>query len=130
MATSRRTQVSWAMLWVLLLGQFALGIGYGIAAQNSSDEIRVPVCTSNGIEYIIWTRDGGIDKDPTGSPQSLKSGGCVLCTVSPVYLSFDKQPPSAPHPLLGQAPFYDAGNTLVQRVVSLSSAAPRAPPAC
>ena len=127
MATSRRTQVSWAILWVLLLGQFAMGIGYGIAAQNSTAEIRVPVCTSNGIEYITWTRDEGIKKESSQN-QSLKSGGCVLCTVSPVYLTFDKQPQIAPSQLIGQAPAYDDPITLDQRALSLSAAAPRAPP--
>lgn len=127
MATSRRTRVSWAILWVLLLSQFAMGIGYGIAAQNSTDEIRVPVCTSNGIEYIIWTRDEGITKDST-EPQLQKSGGCVLCTVSPLNLSFDKQPRVAPSPLIGLAPAYHDPITCHQRTVSLCAAAPRAPP--
>ena len=79
----------WVVLLSLLLGQFALGFGYGIAAEQRNGEIRIPVCTSTGIEYIIWTPDG-IKQDAQPNSNS-SAGSCTLCTVSPSQLRFDIQ---------------------------------------
>ena len=83
--------VHWLVLSALLLGQFALGAGYGVAAEQSNDELRIPVCTSTGIQYIVWTPQG-IEKD-TGSDSDTwtSAGTCVLCTTSPVQFRFDTQ---------------------------------------
>lgn len=119
--------VHWLVLLSLLLGQFALGFGYGIAAEKGNDEIRIPVCTSTGIEYIIWTSDGVTQSPESGANPA--SGKCELCNVSPPQLRFNLQDGY----LFGPAATVDLsiahvapldGSTFVLN----PNAAPRAPP--
>lgn len=126
--TSAQNQwVHWAVLLALLLGQFALGFGYGIAAEKNNDEIRIPICTSNGIEYIIWSPDGPLQR--TDGSGELKSGTCVLCTVSPVQIRFNTQDQWLPKPARGQISQASAAvnHWLIINPHDLT-AAPRAPP--
>ena len=126
--TAKQQAVHWLVLLSLLLGQFALGFGYGIAAENNNDEIRIPVCTSSGIEYIIWTPNGVKESaEPEANPTS---GTCVLCTVSPHQLRFSLQDSFFYEPRLHR----DVSPTKVARLawpafVLNPNAAPRAPPA-
>lgn len=119
--------VHWAVLLALLLGQFALGFGYGIAAEKNNDEIRIPICTSNGIEYIIWSADGPLER--TDAQGELKKSSCVLCTVSPVQIRFNTQNDLLPKPAaaLTSEVALAASHWQIPDLHDLT-AAPRAPP--
>lgn len=119
--------IHWLVLLSLLLGQFALGFGYGIAAERNNDEIRIPVCTSTGIEYIIWTPHGVKQSAEPGSDTS--SGNCTLCTVSPHQLRFDLQNQLLREPLTSRNLPIDRTGQLLGSTFGLNPhAAPRAPP--
>ncbi|UOD51070.1 hypothetical protein [Orrella daihaiensis] len=119
--------VHWLVLLSVLLGQFALGFGYGIAAERSNDEIRIPVCTSTGIEYIIWTPEG--IKQDAQPGKSSSSGSCTLCTVSPPQLRFNVQDSLLREPLVVNGkPIGSSSQRLGKTVILNPSAAPRAPP--
>lgn len=119
------------MLISLLLGQFALGFGYGIAAERGNDEIKIPVCTSTGIRYVNWTPDGiikdsALDAKPDGNPAA---GDCTLCTVSPPQLRFDVQDALLPEPIasrMEQVP--QTGQRFQPPSILNLTAPPRAPP--
>lgn len=88
-STRRRHLVHWIVLLSLVLGQFAIGLGYSVAAERGANGMRMPVCTSTGIQYVIWTPDGvTIDAEST---ERQSSGTCTLCTVSPTQFRFDVQ---------------------------------------
>lgn len=122
-----KQSVHWLVLLSLLLGQFALGFGYGIAAEGGNDEIRIPVCTSTGIQYIVWTPDG-IQQD-TSSTAAPAAGNCDLCNAPPAQLRFDLQDSLLPSP-------QTSGPTVAHERAQLNwatfalnpRAAPRAPP--
>lgn len=125
--SSQNQWVHWAVLLALLLGQFALGFGYGIAAEKNNDEIRIPICTSNGIEYIIWSPDGPLQR--TDGDGELKSSTCVLCTVSPVQIRFNTQDewlPKPPGGLTSEVAFAASHWRIIDP--HDLTAAPRAPP--
>lgn len=124
---ARKQAIHWLVLLSLLLGQFALGFGYGIAAERSNDEIQIPVCTSNGIEYIIWTPDG-VKQDIEPGDKS-PSGNCTLCTVSPPQLRFDLQENLLPEPVANRATQGKQSSQVAGATFTLNpNAAPRAPP--
>ncbi len=118
--------VHWVVLWALLLGQLALGLGYGIAAQRADGAIKIPVCTSSGIEYTSWSSDGSSGERSS----SAKSGGCVFCSVSPVYFDFDDTPKVAPATDLGSVQFIYHSVFLPHQRLTALTGAPRAPPSC
>lgn len=126
-SASKKQAVHWLVLLSLLLGQFALGFGYGIAAERGNDEIRIPVCTSTGIEYIIWTPDGVKQDAEPGAKSS--SGNCTLCTVSPQQLRFDLQGLLLAEPLVNQTVGLNQKSQIIGAAFVLNPhAAPRAPP--
>ncbi|MCD8503657.1 MAG: DUF2946 domain-containing protein [Burkholderiaceae bacterium] len=119
--------IHWLVLFSLLLGQFVLGFGYGIAAERNNDEIRIPVCTSTGIQYIIWTPDG--IKQSTEPGNNTSSGNCTLCTVSPHQLRFDLQDSLLLEPLANDGSLVARASQLIGATFVLNpNAAPRAPP--
>ena len=124
---SRNILVHWVVLWSLLLGQLALGIGYGLAAQGSNDEIKVPVCTSNGIEYVSWKIKRG-SSEFSENGVTAKSGGCVLCTVAPAYFDFGSLHTPIKTELTVE---FISANWFIPNTPQfiLYTAAPRAPPA-
>ena len=123
----RKLLVHWLVLLSLVLGQFALGLGYSVAAERDAHDMRILVCTSTGIKYIIWTPDGFTLDDQT--TEHVAWGTCTLCTVSPTQFRFDVQDNH-----LGKSSAYLAvpacktaplvGSTFVLN----PHAAPRAPP--
>jgi hypothetical protein len=127
-STSKSSQwVHWIVLLALLLGQFVLGFGYGFAAQKNNDEIRIPICTSNGIEYIIWSADGPLER--TDASKELKSSTCVLCTVSPTQIRFNTQDDILPKAARTQTARAGLTENRCKSIDLLAlNAAPRAPP--
>lgn len=119
--------IHWLVLLSLLLGQFALGFGYGIAAERGNDQIKIPVCTSTGIQYIIWTPDGITQE--TGSNAKPAAGNCSLCTVSPPQFRFGIQDALLPEPLVNRATQIPQASQLAGPSFAFNpNTAPRAPP--
>lgn len=132
---NKKQVVHWLVLLPLLLGQFALGFGYGIAAERGNEQIRIPVCTNTGIQYIIWTPDGinknvGTDAGAVDKPHASSVGGnCTLCTVSPPQIRFDVQDTLLPEPIASQIDQIPQTSQQLQATSVLNlRAAPRAPP--
>lgn len=124
---SNRLLVHWLVLLSLLLGQFALGTSYGIAAERGDADVRIPVCTSTGITYLIWTPEGVTQDDKTDN--RLATGTCTLCTVSPHQLRFGLQDTLLPRPMqAGEIPRHQIAQLHGATFVLDPNASPRAPP--
>ncbi len=125
--TSKRLLVHWLVLLSLLLGQFALGTSTWLAAERGDTDVRMPVCTSTGITYLISTPEGVTQDDKTDN--RLATGTCTLCTVSPHQLRFGLQDTLLPRPMqAGEIPRHQIAQLVGATFVLDPNASPRAPP--
>jgi hypothetical protein len=83
----RRTHlIHWMVLWALIFGQLSLGLNQAIAGGSASADIRMPVCTIYGTQFVTITIDAA-DQSSDTTPSAADVKPCVYCSIAGVQVS-------------------------------------------